>query len=57
MNWVPIVLGLLKLLVLGVTIFFAIKSHRDGEEEQKERANAERQTVPDDQAVGASESR
>ena len=55
MNWVPIVLGLLKLVVLGVTIFFAIKSHRDGEKEQKESANAGGQPVPADQTAGASE--
>lgn len=42
MNWIPVGLGLLKLGVLGVTIFYAIKSHRDGEvEQQRERAEAE----------------
>ncbi|WP_132311380.1 hypothetical protein [Martelella mediterranea] len=54
MNWVPVVLGLFKLGVIGTTIFFAIKSHRDGEKEQKQKASAGPQYVPSEPtAVGA----
>lgn len=56
MNWVPVVLGLFKLGVIGTTIFFAIKSHRDGEKEQKERAKTGGQYVPAEHTVNASES-
>ncbi|WP_108259846.1 hypothetical protein [Mangrovicoccus ximenensis] len=35
MIWVPIVLGLFKFTVLAATIFVSLKSHRDGEREQK----------------------
>lgn len=37
MEWVPIFLITFKLLVLGTCIFFAIKSHHDGEKEEKEK--------------------
>lgn len=37
MEWVPIFLITVKLLVLGTCIFFAIKSHHDGEKEEKEK--------------------
>nr|WP_272212620.1 hypothetical protein [Marinicella sp. W31]MDC2878533.1 hypothetical protein [Marinicella sp. W31] len=36
MIWVPIVLGVFKIGVLGTAMFFAIKSHYDGEKEQRE---------------------
>lgn len=39
-DWFPIVFFPLKFLVLGLGMFFAIKSHRDGE--RRERAEAER---------------
>jgi hypothetical protein len=43
MDWVPIFFIAFKLLVLGTAMFFAIKSHYDGEkqeqEEEKERQN------------------
>ena len=37
MGWVPIFLITFKLLVLGTCIFLAIKSHHDGEKEEKEK--------------------
>jgi hypothetical protein len=40
MNWVPIVLIIFKVGVLGTAMFFAIKSHRDGEKEQKREKEA-----------------
>lgn len=45
MDWVPIVLGTFKLLVLGTCMFFAIKSHYDGEKEEKakEKERAKRE--------------
>ena len=43
MEWVPIFFIAFKLLVLGTAMFFAIKSHYDGEkqeqEEERERQN------------------
>ncbi|WP_157666586.1 hypothetical protein [Bordetella genomosp. 13] len=36
--WVPVVFGTFKLLVLGTGMFFAIKSHYDGEKKEKEKA-------------------
>lgn len=43
MEWIPIVFIAFKLLVLGTAAFFAIKSHHDGEkqerEEERERQN------------------
>lgn len=35
--WVPVVFGTFKLLVLGTGMFFAIKSHYDGEKRIKRR--------------------
>lgn len=35
--WIPVVFGTFKLLVLAVCMFFAIKSHRDGEKREKAR--------------------
>lgn len=35
MQWVPIVFGTFKLLVVIVAMFFGIKSHLDGEKEDK----------------------
>ncbi|MCD1636516.1 hypothetical protein K7H91_22415 [Martelella mediterranea] len=46
MNWVPIVLMIFKIGVLGATIFFSIKSHRDGEKEQERERAANRQDAP-----------
>ena len=43
MEWVPVLFIAFKLLVLGTAMFFAIKSHYDGEkqeqEEERERQN------------------
>jgi uncharacterized membrane protein len=43
MEWVPVFFIAFKLLVLGTAMFFAIKSHHDGEkqeqEEERERQN------------------
>ena len=43
MGWIPIFFITFKLLVLGTVMFFAIKSHHDGEkqerEEERERRN------------------
>jgi hypothetical protein len=33
--WVPVVFGTFKILVLGTGMFFAIKSHYDGEKKEK----------------------
>jgi len=35
MQWVPIVFGSFKLLVLVVAMYFGIKSHYDGEKAEK----------------------
>lgn len=42
MDWVPIVFGIFKLLVLGICMFFAIKWHYDKDKEvaQKKREEA-----------------
>ncbi|MBB4124173.1 hypothetical protein [Martelella radicis] len=40
MIWVPIVLGLFKIGVLGAAMFFAIKSHYDGEKQQEREREA-----------------
>ncbi|WP_197489600.1 hypothetical protein [Martelella sp. AD-3] len=53
MNWVPVVLGLFKLGVLGTAMFFAIKSHRDGEKEQKRAREADEQQRLAERAAGA----
>ena len=43
MGWIPIFFITFKLLVLGAVMFFAIKSHRDGQrqeqEEERQRQN------------------
>lgn len=41
MDWVPIVFGTFKLLVLGIAMFFAIKWHYDKDKEKKEREREE----------------
>ena len=38
MEWVPIFLITFKLLVLGTCMFLGIKSHHDGEKEEKAKA-------------------
>ncbi|WP_176715543.1 hypothetical protein [Thioclava sp. SK-1] len=43
MIWVPIVLGIFKVSVLGATIFLSIKSHRDGEKEEQLKKEAREQ--------------
>ncbi|QQM32787.1 hypothetical protein JET14_13620 [Martelella lutilitoris] len=53
MNWVPVVLGLFKLGVLGTAMFFAIKSHYDGEKEQKRAREADEQQTLAERAAGA----
>ena len=55
MNWVPVVLGLFKLVVIGTTIFFAIKSHRDEEKKKKAENAARGQCGPAEQTVEAPE--
>ena len=37
MDWVPIVFGVFKLVVLGIAMFFAIKWHYDKDKEEKVR--------------------
>lgn len=39
--WVPVVLGTFKVLVLGTGMFFAIKSHYDGEKKEKKAKDEE----------------
>lgn len=41
MDWVPIVFGAFKLVVLGVAMFFAIKWHYDKDKELKEKKREE----------------
>ena len=41
MDWVPIVLGLFKLVVLGTAMFFAIKSHYDEAKKRKREQETE----------------
>ncbi len=36
MDWIPIILIALKLLVLGTAMFFSIKSHYDKQKEEQE---------------------
>jgi hypothetical protein len=36
MDWIPIVLITIKLLVLGTAMFFSIKSHHDKQKEEQE---------------------
>ncbi|WP_339110112.1 hypothetical protein [Thioclava sp. GXIMD4216] len=40
MIWVPILFGVFKFGALGATIFLSIKSHRDGEEEERQKKEA-----------------
>tara|TARA_B100000427_G_C15350421_1_gene525200 strand:- start:122 stop:310 length:189 start_codon:yes stop_codon:yes gene_type:complete len=54
MNWVPIILIIFKIGVLGATMFFAIKSHRDGEKEQEREKAANRRDTPDEHALDPS---
>lgn len=44
--WVPVVFGTFKLLVLGTGMFFAIKSHYDGEKKEKEKEKAKEVKAP-----------
>jgi len=39
--WVPVVFGTFKILVLGTGMFFAIKSHYDGEKKGEEGKRGE----------------
>ncbi|TPW26779.1 hypothetical protein FJU08_21665 [Martelella alba] len=55
MIWIPIGLGLFKVVVLGTTIFFAIKSHRDEEKMQKEKGRTRKQYVADEHTLEAAE--
>lgn len=41
MDWVPIVFGVFKLLVLGICMFFAIKWHYDKDKELEQRKREE----------------
>ncbi|WP_163026087.1 hypothetical protein [Ochrobactrum sp. SFR4] len=43
MDWVPIVFGTFKLLVLGICMFFAIKWHYDKDKEEAQRKREEAQ--------------
>tara|TARA_B100000378_G_scaffold260005_1_gene240406 strand:- start:40 stop:228 length:189 start_codon:yes stop_codon:yes gene_type:complete len=45
MNWIPIVLMIFKVGVLGATIFYSLKSHRDGEKEQEREREAKKRRV------------
>ncbi|MET3601861.1 hypothetical protein [Martelella mangrovi] len=54
MNWVPVVLGVFKIGVLGTAMFFAIKSHRDGEKMQKKEREANAQNASAEHAVEVS---
>lgn len=40
MQWVPIVFGSFKLIVLVVAMYFGIKSHYDGEKIEKAKEKA-----------------
>lgn len=35
--WVPVIFGAFKLIVLGTFMFLAIRSHREGEKEDKKK--------------------
>ena len=54
MIWGPICLGAFKLTVLGATVFLSLKSHRDGEREQKRQREEGRQPAPAEPALPAS---
>lgn len=41
--WVPVVFGTFKILVLGTGMFFAIKSHYDGEKKEKKAKEKEKE--------------
>lgn len=41
MEWVPIFLITFKLLALGTCMFLGIKSHHDGQKEEKEKAKTD----------------
>lgn len=53
MIWVPIGLGLFKLTVIGTTIFFSIKTHREGEEADRKKREAEGVGAVPGQGLGA----
>ncbi|WP_164882415.1 hypothetical protein [Paenirhodobacter populi] len=44
--WVPLVFGLFKIGVLVAVIFLSIKSHRDGEKEEKRKKPADSMQQP-----------
>ena len=48
MDWIPIVLITFKLLVIGVAMYFSIKSHREKakEEQEEERQRQNRAKGP-----------
>ncbi|TNB46691.1 hypothetical protein FF124_17035 [Martelella lutilitoris] len=56
MIWVPVVLGAFKIGVLGTAMFFAIKSHRDGEKMQQQEREANAQLAHSQHAADASKS-
>ncbi len=37
MDWVPVIFGAFKVIVLGICMFFAIKWHYDKDKEAKEK--------------------
>ncbi|MFC3058613.1 hypothetical protein [Paenirhodobacter populi] len=54
--WVPVIFGLFKIGVLVTVIFLSIKSHRDGEKEEKRKKETSGQYAAAEHAVDASES-
>ncbi|MCP2514579.1 hypothetical protein N5C72_05525 [Achromobacter mucicolens] len=40
--WIPVVFGTFKLAILGVCMFLAIKSHREGARKEREKKELER---------------
>jgi len=44
-DWIPIVLITLKLLVIGAAMFFSIRSHRDKEREEQEEEKARQNRI------------
>lgn len=44
--WVPVIFGTFKLVVLGTGMFFAIKSHYDGEKKEKAKAKEQEMKAP-----------
>ena len=54
MIWVPVVLGAFKIGVLGTAMYFAIKSHRDGEKMQQQEREASARLAQSENAAGAS---